>query len=118
MNMSSLALYAAALVTSACAVRTGRMRLQLSKAKHRWLHGHPRMSQRFAKLVPFLEYGEEGFFSSDDAPARVVAQRRSGFARLSHLLQDRAPETIRLSEALEPDVSDLRFTTTYRVPFQ
>ncbi|HWW86990.1 MAG TPA: aminotransferase class III-fold pyridoxal phosphate-dependent enzyme [Vicinamibacterales bacterium] len=117
MNLSSLTLYAAALVSSACALRVGRMRLQLSKAKHRSLHGHARMSQRFAKLVPFYEYGEERFFSSDDAPAPVVAQRRSGFARLSRLLQDRAPETIRLSEALESDVSDLRFTTSYRVPF-
>ena len=94
------------------------MRLQLSKAKHRSLHGHARMSQRFARLVPFYEYGEERFFSSDDAPIHVVAQRRSGFARLSRLMQCRAPGTIRLGEALERDVSDLRFTTTYRVPFQ
>jgi glutamate-1-semialdehyde 2,1-aminomutase len=118
MNASSLMLYSAALVASACALRAGRMRLQLSKAKHRSLQGHVRMSQRFAKLVPFYEYGEERFFSSDDAPAHVVAQRRSGFARLSRLLQGRAPGTIRLSEALEGDVSDLRFTMTYRVPFQ
>ena len=68
-------LYSAALVASACALRAGRMRLQLSKAKHRSLQGHVRMSQRFAKLVPFYEYGEERFFSSDDAPAHVVAQR-------------------------------------------
>jgi glutamate-1-semialdehyde 2,1-aminomutase len=81
------------------------------------LHGHARLSQRFAKLVPFYEHGEERFFSSDDAPADVAAQRRSGFARLSRLLQARAPETIRRSDALESDVSDLHFTTTYRVPF-
>jgi glutamate-1-semialdehyde 2,1-aminomutase len=118
MNMSSLTLCSAALVASAFALRASRMRLQLSRAKHRSLHGHARMAQRFAKLVPFYEYKEERFFSSDDAPAHVVAQRRTGFARLAHQLQSLAPETHRRSEALERDVSDLRFTMTYRVPFQ
>src|ERR1700730_12716664 len=112
MSLSSLTLYSAAIVASAYALRAGRMRLQLSKAKHRSLHGHARMSQRFAELVPFYEYGEERFFSADDAPAHCVAQRRSGFPRLSRGLQRMAPETIRLSAAVEPDVAELRFATT------
>jgi glutamate-1-semialdehyde 2,1-aminomutase len=73
MNVSALALGAVAFVTAPWALRTGRARLQLSKAKHRSLHGHARLSQRFAKLVPFYEHGEERFFSSDDAPADVAA---------------------------------------------
>ena len=34
------------------------MRLQLSRAKHRSLAGHARMSRRLARLVPFYEYDE------------------------------------------------------------
>ena len=95
-----------------------KRRLQLSRAKHPSLRGHARLAQRLAKLAPFYEYDEAHFFSSDEAPADVTRQRRSGFARLSERLSDRAPETIRRSEALEPGLSDLQFVNAYRVPFQ
>ena len=44
-------------------------RLQLSRAKHPSLHGHARLSKRFARLVPYYEYGPERFFASDGASA-------------------------------------------------
>ena len=45
-------------------------RLLLSRAKHPSLRGHAKMAQRVARHLPFYEYGEEAFFSSDGAPVR------------------------------------------------
>jgi len=70
------------------------------------------------KLMPFYEYSEDHFFCSDDAPPDVARMRRHGFERLSHQLWNRAADTIRLSEELEPLLSDLQFVNRYRVPFQ
>lgn len=64
---------ATALVTSM--FRLNR-RLQLSKAKHRSLAGHARLSRTIASLLPFYEFGEARFFCSDDAPEQIAAQRR------------------------------------------
>ncbi len=95
-----------------------KARLELSKAKHPSLRGHARMSRLAAKLVPFYDYDEEAFFSSDDAPPEIVARRREGFWRLVKLYQDRFAETRRLTEQAAPGISDLQFTAAYRVPFQ
>jgi len=95
-----------------------KTRLELSKAKHPSLRGHARMSRLAAKLVRFYDYDEEQFFSSDDAPPEIVARRREGFWRLVKLYQDRFAETRRLTEQAAPGISDLQFTSAYRVPFQ
>ena len=95
-----------------------KARLELSKAKHPSLRGHARISRLAAKLVPFYDYDEEAFFSSDDAPPEIVARRREGFWRLVKLYQDRFAETRRLTEQAAPGISDLQFTSAYRVPFQ
>jgi glutamate-1-semialdehyde 2,1-aminomutase len=106
---------AAALATSM--VTLGR-RLELSQAKHRSLAGHARMARRLAAFVPFYDYDEDRFFSSDGAPAEMVARRRAGFARLSAYYQTQFPETIRHSAEAAEAISDLQFTGAYRVPFQ
>ena len=95
-----------------------KTRLELSKAKHPSLRGHARMSRMVAKWVPFYEYDEERFFNSDGAPPDVVARRREGFWRLAKLYQERFPETRRLTEQAASGISDLQFTSAYRVPFQ
>jgi len=115
---STLAFYgigAAALVTS---LATLRRRLQLSKAKNRSLTGHARIARRIASLIPFYEYGKDGFFCSDGAPKEVTARRRDGFMRLSALFKVRYAETIRRTADVTDSVSDLQFTDAYRVPFQ
>jgi glutamate-1-semialdehyde 2,1-aminomutase len=94
------------------------VRLQLSLAKHRSLAGHARMSRRFASWVPFYEYGESSFFGVDSAPAEIVAARRAGFTRLAALFAQRFKNTVEQSAALADGVSDLEFTSRYRVPFQ
>ena len=103
------------LVASAAGVKK---RLELSKAKHRSLAGHPRIARLVASLVPFYQYDEERFFSADAAPAKMVAQRRADFARLAELYRQRYAATLRLTAEAAELISDLQFTETYRVPFQ
>jgi glutamate-1-semialdehyde 2,1-aminomutase len=95
-----------------------KSRLDLSRAKHRSLAGHARMSRRIAALVPFYEFDEAEFFRSDGAPAEVAARRRAGFMRLAQLYTERFPETRRLTAQAREAISDLQFTDAYRVPFQ
>ena len=94
------------------------VRLQLSLAKHRSLAGHSRMARRFASWVPFYEYDDSNFFGVDGAPAPVVTARRAGFMRLSSLFADRYRRTLERTAELTDSVSDLEFTSRYRVPFQ
>ena len=116
MSASSIlyAFGAAALAASFAPLR----RLELSRAKHRSLAGHARLARRVAGLVPFYEYDEARFFSSDDAPEEIAARRRAGFMRLAALYAERFAETARRSAEVEDGVSDLQFTARYRVPFQ
>jgi glutamate-1-semialdehyde 2,1-aminomutase len=99
-------------------LRKLQMRLQLSLAKHRSLTGHSRMARRLASLVPFYEYDESRFFSTDGAPENIVAARRAGFMRLSKEFAERFKKTADLTGEIAGGVSDLQFTSRYRVPFQ
>ncbi|MEM1434147.1 MAG: aminotransferase class III-fold pyridoxal phosphate-dependent enzyme [Pseudomonadota bacterium] len=93
-------------------------RLLLSRAKHRSLRGHSKLSRRLARLVPFYEYDAAEVFATDGADGTLAARRRSAFYRLAEQLSTRAPATIEATAALAPSVSDLQFTGAYRVPFQ
>src|SRR3984893_15989350 len=95
-----------------------RARLELSKAKHRSLVGHPRISRFVASLVPFYQYDEARFFNVDAAPDEVVAERRADFGRLADLYRKRFASTLRLTAETTELISDLQFTESYRVPFQ
>ena len=95
-----------------------KRRLELSRAKHRSLAGHSRMAKRVAKLVPFYAYGEDRFFSSDDAPAEIAERRRAALLRLGQTLRERAPKSIALTAETAVGVSDMQFTSAYRVPYQ
>jgi glutamate-1-semialdehyde 2,1-aminomutase len=99
-------------------LRKLQLRLQLSRAKHRSLTGHSRMARRFASLVPFYEYDESQFFGTDGAPEDIVAARRAGFMRLSKVFAERFKKTAELTGEIAGGVSDLQFTSRYRVPFQ
>jgi glutamate-1-semialdehyde 2,1-aminomutase len=94
------------------------LRLQLSRAKHRSLAGHARLSRRLASWLPFYDYDESQFFASDGAPAEVAAQRRAGFRDLAATYAQRFAVTAGQTQEIEPAISDLQFTSRYRVPFQ
>jgi glutamate-1-semialdehyde 2,1-aminomutase len=114
----TLILYVLAGFALVIVLRKLQLRLQLSRAKHRSLTGHSRMARRFASLVPFYEYDESRFFSTDGAPEDIVAGRRAGFLRLSRVFAERFKKTAELTGEIAAGVSDLQFTSRYRVPFQ
>ena len=93
-------------------------RLMLSRAKHRSLAGHSKMSRQIAKLLPFYEYDETMFFRADDAPDDIAAFRRAAFLRLSEIYAERFPVTVGMTAEVAESISDLQFTSRYRVPFQ
>jgi len=117
-DFTTLAFYgigAAALTASFAKVQ---QRLALSRAKHQSLTGHSRMARRIARLVPFYEFDDQTFFSSDDALDDIAARRRTGFMRLAALYETRFAETVRRTTEVVDGISDLQFTDLYRVPFQ
>jgi glutamate-1-semialdehyde 2,1-aminomutase len=95
-----------------------KQRLELSKAKHPSLSGHSRIARRIAALVPYYAYDDMRFFRADGAPDEVAAQRRVGFARLSDLYRERYQRSAALTAEAREGISDLQFTSAYRVPFQ
>ena len=100
------------------ALRSLWLRLLLSRAKHPSLAGHARIARLLARLVPYYEYDETRFFTADDAPEEVAAVRRAGFTQLSQLYAQRFAQGAALTREVARSVSDLQFTTRYRVPFQ
>jgi glutamate-1-semialdehyde 2,1-aminomutase len=93
-------------------------RLMLSKAKHRSLHGHPRIALRLSRWVRGYGFDEAKFFSADGAPASVSTQRKEAFEALAQRLTERAPKSLAFGEQLIDSLSDVDFVNHYRVPFQ
>src|SRR5438105_6471049 len=93
-------------------------RLALSRAKHRSLTGHSKMSKMVARLVPHYEFDIDDFFRSDGAPKDVAVQRQDGFFRLAGVYAHRYPKGRQMTAEAAERISDLQFTESYRVPFQ
>jgi glutamate-1-semialdehyde 2,1-aminomutase len=118
--MDSPVLILAAAATAAAAAVSPKLlaRLALSRAKHRSLTGHSKMSRAVARLIPFYEFDIDDFFRSDGAPAAVGTRRQDGFFRLARLTQDRFAKCREMTAQASERISDLQFTEAYRVPFQ
>jgi glutamate-1-semialdehyde 2,1-aminomutase len=93
------------------------IRLRLSRAKHPSIVGHAKWSRKIARQVAAYSFDQERFFTSDNAPASVAEQRRTGLTRLAQTASTRSPRSLAYSAALESTVSDVSFTSAYRVPF-
>jgi glutamate-1-semialdehyde 2,1-aminomutase len=115
---ATLAWYAAVAALVAVSFRPLRARLALSRAKHPSLRGHARIGAWLARHIPFYEYDQAHFFSSDDCPEEVAARRRAGFETLAREFAERQPQSLALTAELADSLSDLQFTSAYRVPFQ
>ena len=113
-----LYLSTAAVAGAAAVFPKVKARLALSRAKHRSLSGHSKMSRMVARLVPFYEFDINDFFCSDGAPATVATKRRDGFFHLARLYQERYAQGRQMASEARTRISDLQFTETYRVPFQ
>ncbi len=113
----SLAAGAAVAATAAVAPKI-RARLALSRAKHRSLTGHSKMSKLAARLIPHYEFDIDDFFRSDGAPPDIAKTRRDAFFRLAELYKQRFARSRELTAQAAGQISDLQFTQAYRVPFQ
>jgi glutamate-1-semialdehyde 2,1-aminomutase len=113
----SLAAAGAVALTAAVAPKV-KARVALSRAKHRSLTGHSKMSRRVARLIPFYEFDINDFFKSDGAPPDAATRRQDGFFRLAALYQQRFAKSRQTTSEAAKQISDLQFTASYRVPFQ
>ena len=119
MNNTFLILSAAATAATATfALPKLYARVQLSRAKHRSLAGHSKMSRRAARLIPFYDFGIERFFDSDGAPPQIERQRMEAFFRLAQDCKKRFARSRQMTTEVANGVSDLQFVEAYRVPFQ
>lgn len=109
--------YLLAVILSSLFLYKVYIRLRLSQAKHPSLRGHAKWSRRMARLISYFEYDRETFFNSDHAPEETIRKRRLAMDSLQKQLQQRCPQSLAVSESLENVVSDVRFTSAYRVPF-
>jgi len=110
--------YIAGALVTLLALRSLWLRLLLSRAKHPSLGGHARLARLLARLIRYYEYDETRFFTADDAPPEVAAARRAGLMQLAQLYAQRFAAGTALTREVARSVSDLQFTTRYRVPFQ
>lgn len=113
----TIVLYASLAVFLAWFFRAAKQRLELSRAKHPSLTGHARLARRVARQIPYFGYDETRFFDSDGAPPGIAARRREGFMRLAQQFRERGAATLEMTDAVMDGVSDLQFTSAYRVPF-
>jgi glutamate-1-semialdehyde 2,1-aminomutase len=113
-----LSLAAGAVAATVVVAPKVKARIELSRAKHRSLAGHSKMSRRIARLIPFYEFDIDEFFRSDGAPKDVATQRQDAFFRLAALYQERFAQSKKATAEAATQISDLQFTQAYRVPFQ
>jgi glutamate-1-semialdehyde 2,1-aminomutase len=117
-SISILSLAAGAVVATAAVAPKVKARIELSRAKHRSLAGHSKMSRRIARMIPFYEFDINDFFRADGAPGEVATKRQDGFFRLAALYQERFAQSKKQTAEAASQISDLQFTQSYRVPFQ
>lgn len=113
-----LSLAAGAVAVTAAVAPKVKARIELSRAKHRSLAGHSKMSRRISKLIPRYEFEIDDFFRSDGAPGDVATKRQDGFFRLGAQFQEKFAKSRALTAEAAAGISDLQFTQVYRVPFQ
>jgi glutamate-1-semialdehyde 2,1-aminomutase len=117
-SLPILSLAAGAVALTAAAAPKVKARLALSRAKHRSLAGHSKMSRLVARLIPHYEFGIDQFFRSDGAPPDIATQRQDGFFRLAALYRERFAGSRQMTTEAASRISDLQFIQAYRVPFQ
>src|SRR6201993_3846600 len=113
-----LSLAAGAVAATAVVAPRVKARIELSRAKHRSLAGHSKMSRRVARLIPSYEFDIDYFFRADGAPQDVASKRQDGFFRLAATFGERFAKGRQLTKEAAIQISDLQFTQAYRVPFQ
>ncbi len=80
-SLPILSLAAGAVAATAAVAPKLKARIELSRAKHRSLTGHSKMSRRVARLIPFYEFDIDDFFRSDGAPTMSRPNARTASLR-------------------------------------
>src|SRR5258705_7448783 len=111
-----LSLAGAAVVGTAAIFPKLRARLALSRAKHRSLTGHAKMSRLVARLIPFYEFDIGDFFRSDGAPPAVAGRGQDGFFRLAGLYPQRVAKGRHMAPHAAARISDPPFPQGFRGP--
>src|SRR5246127_3816396 len=111
----SLVAGAAALTTTAVIAPKVKARIALSRAKHRSLSGHSKMSKLAARLIPHYEFDINDFFRSDGAPGEIATRRQDGFFRLADVYKTRFARSREMTKEAAGQISDLQFTQNYPV---
>jgi glutamate-1-semialdehyde 2,1-aminomutase len=75
------------------------------------------MSRRVANILPFFDYSQDTYFCTDGAPENISKKREMSFERLKSNIVTQSPITLAHSASLENSVSDIQFTSQYRVPY-
>lgn len=114
---AALPLLVLSVMISALALSRLHSRIQLSRSKHPSLRGHAKWSRRLARLVSYYEFDVDDFFSTDGAPADIAGRRRAGLHRLRREFRAQCPQGMAYNGELSESISDVRFTSNYRVPF-
>src|SRR6516162_4094115 len=117
-SIPMLSLAAGAIAATVAVAPRVKARLELSRAKHRSLTGHSKMSRRVARLIPFYEFDINDFFRSDGAPQEIATRRQDAFFRLGGTFEQRFAKSRQMTSEAAGQISDLQFTRAYRVPFQ
>jgi glutamate-1-semialdehyde 2,1-aminomutase len=117
-NLNLLPLYGVGGLLFLALMKRIKNRAELSFAKHGSLAGHPRNARRLASFLPSYRYDEEHIFGVDAAPDDIVTRRKKSFATLVYQLQIRAPKSLLETADVVNGLSDLQFTSAYRIPFQ
>ena len=117
-SLPILSLSAVAVAGAAAAFPKVKARLELSRAKHRSLAGHSKLSRRVARLLPFYEFSGDQYFNADGAPPEIATQRKDAFFALAKLYAERYAKGRQITTEAAAHISDLQFTRAYRVPFQ
>ncbi|MCB1878106.1 MAG: aminotransferase class III-fold pyridoxal phosphate-dependent enzyme [Chromatiales bacterium] len=64
-----------------------------------------------------FSYTPDEYFSTDEAPEPIARQRREAMRRLADASSRSSAESITIGAGLESGISDVGFTSRYRVPF-
>lgn len=110
-------IYIICAVTLVYVLNRVRIRLQLSKAKHPSLRGHSKWSRRITSRIPYFSYNESHYFTCDGAPEHIGLQRKAALENLATKVNNSCAKTLEYCNQLESSISDIQFTSNYRIPF-
>jgi glutamate-1-semialdehyde 2,1-aminomutase len=67
--------------------------------------------------VPYYNFDEFRFYDCDGAPPAVARKRKQALKQLQRETAEQAPQTLNFAGSLKDSISDVNFTSAYRVPF-